>query len=474
MKRIRFVVFLLFIAALAPNALAQEKHPPLPKDLPPYGPTVPFRAPKVEVKKLSNGLTLWMVPRPGYPKVALAVAIRGGMAADPADRPGLSQLLMDTLDQGTKTQSARQIAEDIQGAGGDLSGDSRADILLVSTDVLAEDTDKALAVVADVLQNATFPDDEVALAKRNAAQDLRGNEADPGFLANRLLAKEVFGSHPYSVTSPTQESISKTQAGELRGNYVRRFRPDQTLLVAVGDFQSAGFAAEAEKVFGGWQAPSGPPVAATAKPSEQNPHAVFMVERPGSVQTTFAIASFGPIQSDPDYAATQVATAIYGGMFGSRLVRNIREDKGYTYSPYSYLQTRAHAGVLQTHADVRNAVTGASLNEIDYELNRMATTAPTEEELESAKRYLVGLNAIRLQSQGSVASRLATLWSYGLPPEELERESERVQKVTAEDVEKAGAKYFPAAHQTIVAVGEEKVIEEQLAPFGLKIQKSEP
>jgi zinc protease len=474
MKRIRWIVFILFIAALAVNARSQEKHPPLPKELPPYGATVPFHAPKVEVKKLSNGLTLWMVPRPGYPKVALAVAVRGGMAADPADRSGLSQLLMATIDQGTRTQSAKQIAEDIQGAGGDLSGDSLADILLVSTDVLAEDTSKALGVLADILQNATFPDGEVDLAKRNAAENLRGNEADPGFLANRLLAKEVFGSHPYSVTSPTQESISKTQAGELRGNYARRFRPDETILVAVGDFQSATFMAEVEKLFGGWQAPPGTPVAAAPNPSDQNPHAVFMVERPGSVQTTFAIASFGPVQSDPDYAATEVANAIYGGMFGSRLVLNIREDKGYTYSPYAYLQTRAHAGVLQTHADVRNAVTGASLNEIDYELNRMATTAPTEEELEGAKRFLVGVNAIRLQSQGSVASRLATLWSYGLPPEELGLESERVQKVTAEDVEKVGAKYFPAARQTIVAVGEEKVIEEQLAPFGLTIHKSEP
>ncbi|MGE5325926.1 MAG: M16 family metallopeptidase [Deltaproteobacteria bacterium] len=473
MKRIRSIVLLLFVAALALNARAQEKRPPLPKGLPPYGPAVPFRAPKVEVKKLSNGLTLWLVPRPGFPKVALAIAVRGGMAADPADRPGLSQLLMATVDQGTKTRNAKEIAEAIQGAGGDLSGDSPADILLVTTDVLAEDTGKALGVVADVLQNATFPENEVDLAKRNAAENLRGNEADPGFLADRLLAKEVFGTHPYSVTSPTQDSISKTQAGELRGNYARRFRPDEALLVAVGDFQSAAFASEAEKVFGGWQAPSTAPVTPASKPSAQNPHAVFMVERPGSVQTTFAIASFGPVQSDPDFAATQVANALYGGMFGSRLVLNIREDKGYTYSPYSYLQTRAHAGVLQTHADVRNAVTGASLNEINYELNRMATTAPTEEELESAKRYLVGLNAIRLQSQGSVARRLATLWSYGLPPEELARESERVQKVTAEDVEKAGAKYFPAARQTIVAVGEEKVIQEQLAPFGLTIQKSE-
>jgi zinc protease len=469
MKRIGVTLVMLFVTALP--VCAQEKVPPLPKDLPAYGPTVPFRAPKVETKKLSNGLTLWLVPRPGYPKVALAVAVQGGMASDPADLPGLSQLLMSTLDQGTKGRSAKQIAEDIQAAGGDLSGDAPADVLLLSTDVLAEDTDKALALVADILRNATFPDDEVDLAKRNAAENLKGEEADPGFLADRSLAKEVFGSHPYSVISPTQESIAKTQANEIRSNYAQRFRPDKMILVAVGDFQSAALSATVEKLLGNWQPPASPPVSPIAKPSAENPHAVFVVPRPDSVQTTFAMAAFGPIQSDPDYAATQVANAIYGGMFGSRLVKNIREDKGYTYSPQAYLQTRGHAGLLRTGADVRNAVTGASLNEIDYELNRMATTAPTEEEVQSARRFLVGLQAIRLQSQRSVAMRLATLWSYGLPPEELGLESERIQKVSAEDVEKAGGKYFPAARQTIVAVGEEKVIQEQLAPFGLKIHK---
>ncbi|HET7841476.1 MAG TPA: pitrilysin family protein [Terriglobia bacterium] len=469
MKRTALVLIAMVISTCA---VAQEKLPPLPKDLPAYGPTVPFHAPKVEVKKLSNGLTLWLVPRPGFPKVAIAIAVRGGMASDPAGEPGLSQLLMATLDQGTKTRNARQIAEDLQAAGGDLSGDSPADVLLVSTDVLAEDTRKGMAVLADVLQNATFPDSEVDLAKRNATENLKGQEADPGFLADRLLAKEVFGSHPYSVVAPTQESISKTQSAEIRSTYAQRFRPDQLILVAVGDFKSETFSADAEQLLGKWQAPAAPAVQAIAKPSAQNPHEVFMIPRPGSVQTTFALASFGPVQADPDYSATQVANAIYGGMFGSRLVRNIREDKGYTYSPGAYLQTRAQAGLLRTVADVRNAVTGATLNEIDYELNRMATTAPTEEEVESAKRYLVGLQAIRLQSQGAVARRLATLWSYGLPPEELGLESERIQKVTAEEVEKAGAKYFPAVRDTIIAVGEEKAVEEQLAPFGLTIHKS--
>ena len=188
------------------------------------------------------------------------------------------------------------------------------------------------------------------------------------------------------------------------------------------------------------------------------------------MQTTLALGAFGPTQRDPDYEPAEVANAIYGGMFGSRLVVNIREDKGYTYSPGSFLQVRRDAGVFQTRADVRNAVTGASLNEIEYELNRMATTSPSDEEMQRAQRYLVGIKAIILQLQRSVASQLATLWVSGLPPEELGRESEKIQKVAPQQVDEVARKYLPFSRQTVVAVGEEEVIKEQLAPFGMELK----
>ena len=209
---------------------------------------------------------------------------------------------------------------------------------------------------------------------------------------------------------------------------------------------------------------------AVEKPSFVPPHAVFFVDRPDSVQTTIALGSLGPTESSPDYAAAQVANALFGGMFGSRLTLNIREDKGYTYSPGSYVVSRRTTGIFQTWAAVRNEVTGATLNEIDYELNRMATTSPSEEELVHAQRYLVGNQAIDLQAQDSVGRSLARLWILGLPPEELGRESERIGKVTIKDVDEAAAKYFPAARQAIVAVGVEKVIKDQLAPFRLEMK----
>ena len=470
MKRLRLLATVLCSAAIGLSALAVEKPHPLPKDMPPYGPLARFHAPQVQAKKLDNGLTLWLVPRPGFPKIAFAFGVRGGMAVDPKELPGLSQLLIATLDQGTKTRTARQIAEELQAAGGDLTGSAQADDLAVNTTVLASKADAALSVLADVFENATFPDGEVELAKRNAADQLTANEADPDFLARRALAKVMFGKHPYGVISPTQDSISKTAAADLRREYARRFRPDQTLLVSVGDFDPAALAAAIEKQFGSWKAPAEALAPDMAKPARDNAHAVFFVDRADSVQTTLGFGAFAPNRADPDYAAAEVANAIFGGMFGSRLIANIREDKGYTYSPGASLQGRRDAGMLETRADVRNAVTGASVNEIDYELNRMATTSPTDEELTRAQRYLVGIEAIRLQRQASVAGQLTGLWILGLPPEELGRESEKIQKVTIEQVDAAGRKYFPASRQTIVAVGEAKVIKDQLGVLGLEIK----
>jgi zinc protease len=463
--------WLVCIAFWASACIASaQKAPALPKELPPYGPLVPFRAPQVMVRKLDNGLTLWLVPRPGFPKVALVLATQGGLAADPKDRPGLAELLLATIDQGTTTRSARQIAEEVEAAGGDLTGNALSDYLVAATDVLSSKLPDVLPILADIAQHATFPDSEVELAKRNAADNLRAQEAEPNFLARRALAKAVYGDHPYSVMAPTQESIAATQAAELRREYARRLRPDTSILVAVGDFDAGSLTEAIGKAFGAWKAPAEVPTPLVAPPTGQNPHAVFIVPRPGSVQTEFMMAAFAPKEGDADYAAVQVANAIYGGMFGSRLIKNIREDKGYTYSPRAFLSPRRQADLLQTSAAVRNPVTGASFNEINYELNRMATTAPAADELERAQRYLVGIQAIQLQSQMAVAMQLARLWAFGLPPEQLQRESENVQRVTVKDVEAAGQKYFPASRETIVAVGEEKVIREQLAPFGITME----
>jgi zinc protease len=466
---VRFLKVIATVALFASCALAQ-KPAPLPKDLPPYGPEKPVEAPSVKIAKLDNGLTVWLVSEPGFPKLSYAVAIRGGYAADPSDRPGISELLSNTIDQGTKSRNARKIAEEFQGAGGDLSASAGRDEIEVSTTILSSKAEPAIAVLADILENASFPDDEVALAKKNLADSLQQQEADPSFLASRAVAKVLFGTSPYRVMSPTQESIAASTGADLRKIYAQRFRPDQTVFIAVGDFRNERMLELVKTNFGSWKAPAESPIAEIRRLNPEPARAVFLVERPGSVQTTIELAAAGPLRSDPDYESAVVANAIYGGTFGSRLTLNIREDKGYTYSPFAAVNTYRAAGDFVTHADVRNAATGATYNEMSYELNRMVTTSPTAEELTQAKRFLVGFEAIRLQIRSAVAGALADLWVKNLPPEEIGIYGKKIAATTSDDVDAAAKKYFPASRAAVVAVGEGKVVREALAPFGMPIQ----
>jgi zinc protease len=457
---------LLFLASLA----VAQKETPLPKDLPPYGPEKPLTAPSVQVSKLDNGLTVWLVSEPGFPQIALDLAARGGFAADPGDRPGISMLLADTVTQGTTARSAKQVAQEIQAAGGDLTATPHNDFIEVSTTILSGKAEGGMAVFADVVQHASFADAEVTLAKRNAADQLKQEESEASFLARRAMAQVLFGDHPYHVYAPTQASIDATTPAGLRAVFSERFRPDQAVLIAVGDFQPGAMLALVRAQFGGWKAPAATALAPPQAPSTEPRHAIFIVPRPGSIQTTFRIGSFGPLRGDPDFAAAQMVNAFYGGEFGSRLVLNIREDKGYTYSPYSYLQSWRAGSSIITSADVRNQVTGATFNEITYELNRLVTTSPTEAELATARRYIIGSEAINLQARSAVASELADDWSDGLPSDEIGIYGQRIASTTPGEVAAAAGKYFPAAKVAIVAVGEEKVIRDALAPFGIPIE----
>jgi len=470
-KNVRTAAILLCNLMLLSRALPAQQ-PALPQGLPPYGPMVAVHPSRVVVRKLANGMTLWLAPRPGFPKVALAVAVRGGYAADPADAPGVSDLLLDAIDQGTRTRTALQIADNFQAAGGELDGQPMADADLLTVSVLASKLDLTLSTLSDVLRNATFPAAQLAIARRDEENALKARQADAQFVASRAMARALFGNHPYSTVAPTQKALSTASDSEIRALYAREFRPDQMVLVAVGDFTVKSFTRSAKRYFDAWAVPHEPPVAAATPPAENNPHDVFLVARPGSVQTNLILGAFVPTEGQPDFPAVEVANAIYGTMYGSLLFTVVREQKGYSYSPHSVLRSRRSAGTIETIVNARNAVTGACMKEILLLLKRMATTAPSAQQVLRAQRFLTGTEAIRYQLQANFAKRLATLWMEGLPPGEIERESAGIEAVTPRQVKMIGARYFSPQRMSIVAVGDAGAIRSQIAPLGIPMKPS--
>jgi len=462
---LRAALVLLAAALVAPGAPAKEP-PQNPKDLPAFGADRPLPLPAIGRSTLPNGLTVWVVPRPGFPKVSAVLAVRGGLAADPAALPGLSSLLATTLKEGTARRTSRRIAEELQEIGGDLSVSASADAVYLRASALSTGTPRLLDLLGDVALAPSFPPAEVELAKENAVQELEAEESTPDYLAGKAFAEAVYGGHPYRVVSASRETIGKTTPELLRKEHARRFRPDQALLVLSGDLDEAAAKAAAAKVFGGWRA-AGEPVPPTPPVPPARPRELLLLDRPGSVQSTVVAGRPGPAVTDPDWYDVLVANTIYADAFGSRLVTNLREEKGYTYSPSGDLVTRRAGSLLEVQADVRNEVTAATLLEVFYELDRMAATTPTPEELAGAKRYQAGMFLLRNQLQGAFANALARNWVNGLPPEALGEFVPKVNAVTAEQVKAAGRKHFLSGTQTVVVVGDAKEARPQLELFGV-------
>ena len=403
-----FIVFAVLVLGSVPAAPAADIK--MPPGLPAYGPMRLPEAPKVKSETLSNGLTVWLVQQNNLPKVAITLTLRGGYSADPADARGISDLLAATVKLGTSSLSARQIAERSQAAGGDLKAAASTENLTLSIEPLAEHVSGAIALLADLATHASFPDSEVDLAKKNLLSSIQQNESDPTFLAQRAFGRIHYGDHPYGVVSPTSAMVEHASPESLRKLYADTFLPNQAVIVIVGAIDPPATLAAIHSAFDSWNSAhaAGTTAAAPSEPVSAVEKKVFFVPRPGSVQTALLLGAPAPVRTDPDYSALEVANAIYGGSFGSRLTKNIREDKGYTYSPFSYLDINGKAGVVITREDVRNAVTGPSYKETVFELNRMATAPVSEQELTAAKRYLLGTLGFRLQSRASVARRLAT------------------------------------------------------------------
>jgi zinc protease len=460
--RTKLLAAALLLLAL-PVFAAEQK--PLPKELPAFGADRPLPTPQLTEVKTADGLTVWIVARSGFPKVTCNLVVRGGSAADPQDLPGLNGLLAGTLKSGTPTRSAAQIAEQLAAVGGQITTSSNEDAVFVAVNGLGSGISPLLTILADVARHASFPASEVKLAQETALSELQAQMATPEYLGGKAFAEALYGSHPYHVTAPTTASISTATPEILRREFARRFRPERALLLIVGDVDAKAAERLVTAAFGGWKgtgeaAPQTPAAPTTATPG------IRLVDRPNSVQSLIMIGSPGPKATDPEYYPMLVANTIFGGAFGSRLTLNIREDKGYTYSPGSAVQTREQGGRLRVRADVRNAVTGASLNEMFYEMTRMGTTSPTESEMATAKRLQVGLFLLRGQSQGAFATVLAANWINGLPPKEVVEFVQKVNAVTIADVDRVGKSEYPVRRQVVVVVGDSSKVKADVAQFG--------
>jgi zinc protease len=290
--------------------------------------------PKRTKSRLANGLEIVLVESHSIPKFHGELFFRSGNAAVAHRAPALADLAATVLRTGTAKRASRQIEEDLRSLGADLGTSAGADTSAISFAGLSEFAGALLGLVNELAREASFPESEFERERRQKLEEVKLQRTQPGFLAGERLRKVLFGAHPYAEVAPTPEQVAAYKRDDLLAIYRDFYTPENGLLLLVGDFDSAAMLEKIDKVFGAWSGKK-PATPQTAAPASPRGRRVYLVHLPGSVQTQILAGSHAITRKHPDWVRLGLTNSLYGGAFNSRLVMNIREDKGYTYSPRS-------------------------------------------------------------------------------------------------------------------------------------------
>jgi zinc protease len=440
--------------------------PAAPRSTPPaLAPERLVQWPHREVRTLPNGLQVVLAESHAFPKAAAQLYFRAGNALVAHRSPGLASMTAAVVRTGTASRSSHRIEEDLRRMGADLGTSAGADSSTISVAGLSEFSAGLLELVGDLARNASFPEDEFERERRQRFEEVKIERTTPGFLANERLRHVLFGKHPYAIVAPTEEQVAAYKRDELAAYYKQHYSPSDAVLIVVGDFATAEMFNQIERTFGDWRVPQLETPHPTQPPKQTGRH-VHLVHLPGSVQTQVLVGNLAITRRASDWHATVLANAIYGGAFHSRLVMNIREQKGYTYSPRSGINPLRQHGYFTVSAAVRNDVAAATLTEIFYEMDRIRALPVTPEELDSARNYLTGVFSLGVATLDGLSGQLSTVYLDRLPEDYLEKYRDRVRSLTAEDVLISARKHFDSADAQIVLVGDRGQIGEQAALFG--------
>jgi len=393
--------------------------------------------------------------RPAVPIVAVRVLTRAGAVFDPDNRAGLAHLTGALLTRGTAKRTGPEVDSAIEFVGGSLEAVAGRDSLTVALSVQKKDLALGLDLVSEVVLSPTFPPGEVTRKVSEIQAAIRRSEEDPGTVASRALSRLVYPGHPYGVpVEGTRESVARLTRDDVVKFYAQHVRPDTTVVAVVGAVTVDEARREITARLGAWARPAGAPqsmtlVTAPASPREET------VKRE-LTQSTIMFGRLAIRQTDPDYFPLSVASYVLGGGSASRLYARVRDDAGLAYAVYSWLSAARYGAAFAVTAQTRTAEAPKVVVMVREELARMTRGAVAERELALAKQYLVGSFPFRLDTSGKVADFLVAVEDQGLGLDYADRYKERIARVTARDVQRVAAKYFPPAAFNLVIVGEIK------------------
>lgn len=425
---------------------------------PPGGPPRDFTLPPKETLALDNGMRVTLVPFGPAPKVTLAAVVRSGHLNEDG-RTWIADLAAELMKEGTARRSAEALARELAGMGGSLDISVGDDLTTVSTDVLGEFSPSAIDVLADVLRNPALPEAELPRIRRDALRNLSVARAQAQSQALEAFRSMLYGDHPYGRVFPTEEQLAGYGIGDVRSYLEANVGARRTHLYVVGRFDARAVRAAVKQAFGGW-APGPEPMVKV--PGARAGSRFTLIDRPDAPQSTLYLGLPVADPASEDYVPLLATNTLLGGYFSSRIVANIREDKGYTYSPRAEISTRYRDAYWVERADVTTAVTGPALKEIFHELERLQAEAPPAEELERTKRYMAGVFVLQNASREGIIGQLSFIDLHGLGDRYLEEFVSRVEAVTPEQVRDMTRRYLKVDAMSLAVVGDTAVVREQL------------
>lgn len=459
MKRTILYPFLLILMSVTNNAVQSQNidrtRPPQP------GRPSQHTFPPFDVHHLKNGIPVFVVSNHSQPYVSLQLVVRSGASSD-GDLPGLAEFASSLLLSGAGKRNAQQLAEEIDFLGATLDATAGRDETTVALGVLSNFLPRSLDLMADVVLRPRFAAEEVQRERKQAIAALKQNRSDPAYLAAVQFRREIYGNSPYgSEMDGTEESLRRINRDECVRYHARHYTAGNALFVVAGDVNAEEFIPMLDARFGDWggEAPERP--AFTLAPSSGSLR-IVIVDRPGSVQSAIRVGGLGLTRRDSDYIPAVTINTLFGGYFNSRINNNLRERNGYTYGARSALEALMNPGTFGVVASVGTAVTDSALTEIFNELRSVTASEVAEEELQMVKNFIIGSQALHIETPGQVASFVRTIALYGLEHDYYKRFPSMVRELTHADLLRAARRFMSPEGMVAVIAGDAASIREKL------------
>lgn len=430
-----------------------------------------FSPPEIQSTTLSNGLELCLVENHKLPLVQVNLLVKSGWASDPKDRPGAASLTADLIDEGTKSRTALQIADGVESLGAYLGSGSSFDSSSVSLNILKSKLDKGLDLMADVVLNPTFPEEELQRKKKIYLGRIQQESRQPFPSAIKLFLRTLYGEgHPYAqpyTGSGTVESINAIARKDLVDYYKANYAPNHAAVVIAGDITLNEAKAKIEKALGSWKKKV-TKEAAVAEPKVLQSTNIYILDKPEAAQSVIVIGNLGLERKNPEFTAVEVVNNALGGMFTSRINTNLREEKAYTYGAYSLFLGTKGTGPFLCYTQVQTKFTKESIHEIVKELRDITGERPlVGDELKVSKDNLIKSFPQNFQTLAGIASQISSGLTYGIPLDYWKKYISKVNAVDSRTSVQIAKKYIHPEALLIVVVGDRKEIEPRIRELGL-------